>query len=198
MSKRRSWFRWKPTPRYLAVPTGALGAFGLVSYSASLFAGSPQIPALTAMYFVFASALMVAAGAKLWRTSGRGWWLAWFAMLAVSASGVLPFGTGVQSPEFSRTFQAGFMLVAGGVFFSALSHPDVYRACFAPDPPPHPLVVGTPLLLVLLGAGVAALDPFGWFVGPSVLVALLISGNAIWMAKPLVAAFKKSDGWHAG
>jgi hypothetical protein len=55
-----------------------------------------------------------------------------------------------------------------------------------------------PLLLILLGAGVAALDPFGWFVGPFVLVAFLISGNAIWMAKPLVAAFEGSDRWHAG
>jgi hypothetical protein len=198
MSKLTSLLRWKWTPRYLAVPTAALGVFGLVTYSFSLASRSELVPAVTSIYFVFASILMIAAGVKLWRSSSRGWWLAWLAMLVVSASGVLPFDAQPQTPQFSRIFQAGFMVVAGGIFFSGLSHPGVYRACFAQAPPPHPLLVGTPLLLILLGAGVAALDPFGWFVGPFVLVALLISGNAIWMAKPLVAAFKRSDGWHAG
>ena len=203
MARLRSLFRWKPTPRHVAVPTAALGLFGLVAYSTALVQSSSVIPTTTSVYFVLASALMVGGGASLWHPSRQGWWLSWASMIAIAASGLLPFDAQVaaateQTHEMSRIFQAGFMVTASGFFFSALSHPDVYRRCFEPGPPPRPLFVGTPLLLVLAGAGIAAFDPMGLFVGPLVLFALLISGNLIWMARPLLAAFKATTDWHAG
>jgi len=177
MPKIRIAFSWRPTPRHLAVPTAAIGIFCAVAYSVALVAPGPSIPRVTAAYFIPVSVLLVVAGFSLWGSTSCGWWLAWVGMWAVSFSGLFPFYAepSVTPAGVSRLLQAGFMVAAGGLFFTWLSHPHLYKACFSSRPPPHRILIAMPQILIVVGASILFFDPIGRVIAPVLLLAVVTS-----------------------
>ena len=161
MPRTHTLFFRKPTPKHFAAAIGALGVFGLIGYIGSPL---PGIPRVTVAYFTFTSTLMIVSGIALWHPSRVGWWLSWCTMLAIAVSGVLPFGVGPYLHfHSSRALQAGFMSIGAGLFFSTLSRPELQRECFEPGRAPHPILLRTPAILILVGVGLVLVDRL-WFL----------------------------------
>jgi hypothetical protein len=196
MKDMRDLLRNKPSPRRMGLYAGILGTFGSVSYGLALISGS-GVSRVDSAYYLAMSLLFLAAGVTLWQGTSRGWWLAWAAMLAASFSGFATHAADGWPPDqFPPLFFGGFMLAAGGIFFSMLAHRDVYGPCFASMKLPHAIFGATPALLIIAGAGILTVaGGVGLTAGPFILVASLFLAR--WLVGPLVALLRGRSEWHA-
>jgi hypothetical protein len=188
-------FSNKPSPQRMGLHAGAVGAFGLGKSVLSLLAGDwPFGP--DAAYYLAMSLLLVAAGINLPRSTPRGWWLGWAAMISASLSGFAAHPPGIRPPGgLPPLFLGGFMLAAGGVFFSMLSHRDVYGPCFSSSSLPHPFFGASPALLIIAGAAVlVSTGGPGLTIGAFVLVVSLIGARSVF--GPLRALLRGQREWH--
>jgi hypothetical protein len=185
----------KPTPRSIGFYAGTLGAFGTAAYSYTLASGTVFSRADSA-YFLLMSLLALIAGVHLWRSTARGWWLAWFAMICAAFSGfVTSPPAGWSAETLPRPVFEGVMLAAAGFFFSPLAHRDVYGPCFASSTLPHTAFGATPALLIIAASIVmVSAGGMGRTAGPFVLLATMIGSR--WLIGPLWALLRGRQSWH--
>ncbi len=166
--------------------TGVLGVFCVTMHGYSLVTGrgpDGPMPAWEASCFVALAVSFIIAGVGLLLKTSWGWWSAWAAMLATGMSGIAMLSDPIEG--FTPIVTVGFMVCAAGVFFCSLSHQRVLSDCFPDGAVPHPVLAGTPCILVALGAVTMCFDPKAIWMAAFFLVILVASGTASWMVRPL-------------